>query len=695
MTPQTTRNLLRLLAGVLAAALAAIFTLTWVHGRRAERAVQARGFAQCAQAAAAIHGQMAAMEGVARDLAAKLGSGQIRPGQIQAEVARTLLAAPPGITRMGVLFRPGVAAPGGQPFGPYAERIGQRVHAYRYESIADYRVKEWFVREPWRAGWEEPHLSHRGGLAVDFTQPFHLPGAGADSGLVRLNVDLQGIQDRVDQLDLGNLGFAYLLSAKGVYLAHPVDDLVRSQKTMMDRADNAGRRRLADLVARGEGGFTESTSRSTGLETWVFLQHIPDLDWSIALVYSKQDLHLKGACDRELVALDITLGLALALVLIFLGFRGHELGRDNLWKAVIAGSAAMVAANVILFYFVNTLPPAESGAEFQMMDPTGLEKFKLNHEFRYIAKERVRTTFIPTGVFLQAMEAAGPGLTRMTGMIWQRLPKATPRDQRGISFPEAVSAEAQPGIEQEEGDSIIQFYPFKAVVREEAGSESAYPFDRARIRLRLLPRPFLKPVILVPDLDSYLVPAPKALPGVDRDLQLPGWRVEAAEFAYALENYNVTFGTQAYHGETSGPELLFRVTLKRNFGTPSIAAFLPLLAVAGLLFTLVLTVSQTSDKVKATGYGYLNFLRTTIALFFSLMVAQFNIRGRIVADGVISLEWYFFIMYAAILGVSINALVFAISDNPVLRYDDNAVAKLAFWPVLLGCFYLNSLTFLW
>jgi hypothetical protein len=46
--------------------------------------------------------------------------------------------------------------------------------------------------------------------------------------------------------------------------------------------------------------------------------------------------------------------------------------------------------------------------------------------------------------------------------------------------------------------------------------------------------------------------------------------------------------------------------------------------------------------VKATGYSYLNFLRTTIALFFSLVVA-----------------------------------------------------KLAFWPVLLGCFYINSLFFLW
>jgi hypothetical protein len=102
------------------------------------------------------------------------------------------------------------------------------------------------------------------------------------------------------------------------------------------------------------------------------------------------------------------------------------------------------------------------------------------------------------------------------------------------------------------------------------------------------------------------------------------------------------FGLSSFHGTTETPELIYNVTLKRIFGSPFIAAFLPIAAVAGLLFTLLLTVSQLGDTVKATGYSYLNFLRTTIALFFSLVVA-----------------------------------------------------KLAFWPVLLGCFYINSLFFLW
>jgi hypothetical protein len=695
MAPQKLRKILQTTAAILAAALTAAFLWSFFHDRAIENAVRSRGFAHAASSADIIAKDMAEMEQVSHDLAAALSSGRVDTDHIQAEVAKALEHAPATIQRMGVLFRPG-SVPGKHLFGPYAERTNDGVSPYLYESLNDYSAKDWFQREPWQTCWNEPDFSHRGGwLMVDYTEPFRLPGAAAPSGVVRLNVTLQGIQAIVDHLEVGNTGYAYLVSAQGIYMAHPVDDLVLSRKSLLDRADSPGKKRQAEIITRKEaGGFTESQSSTTGQKTWVFLKRIPSLGWFVGVVYNKGDLHLVHPQDRMLLALRLTLALGLVLNLLFLGLRGHELGRANLWRAVIAGSVAIVAANWVLFYYVNAESPPQTGSEFQVMDLAGLEKFMTQNATRKVGPDQVKMSFIPTGVFLQTLESVGPGLTRMTGQIWQRLPRETPRDQRGITFPEATVAEAPLGIEKEDGDSIIQFYPFRVVVREERNSADAYPFDRTRVRLRIWPKQFLKPEILVPDLEAYLLPTPKTLPGVDGEIELPGWRVEATEFAFTRESYNTTFGMKVFNGQTDSPELLYNVTLKRKFGTPFIAAFLPILAVAGLLFTLVLTVSQMSERMKATGYSYLNFLRTTIALFFSLVVAQFNIRGRIVADGVINLEWYFFIMYAAILGVSINGLVFAVSDNPVLRYDDNAIAKLAFWPVLLGCFYINSLFFL-
>lgn len=88
-----------------------------------------------------------------------------------------------------------------------------------------------------------------------------------------------------------------------------------------------------------------------------------------------------------------------------------------------------------------------------------------------------------------------------------------------------------------DGDSVIQFYPFKVVVREEVSADH-YPFDRTRVRLRIWPKQFMDPVVLVPDLHAYKTGIPETLPGVDGEIELPGWRVEATEFAYSRESYN-------------------------------------------------------------------------------------------------------------------------------------------------------------
>ncbi|MDR3672347.1 MAG: Cache 3/Cache 2 fusion domain-containing protein [Holophaga sp.] len=684
---------------VFACFIAASLTVLWLgyhfHERALEEATRKEGFATAASCAGTISRKMADMEQVAHDLASALSSGKLPPDQVQAAVATALEKSATPILRMGVLYRPGSTGHGRHLFGPYAERVAHGVRRYFYEESSDYSVQDWFIQEPWRPGWHEPRFSHRGGwLMVDFVEPFQVPGARTPSGLVRLNVSLTEVQAIVDDLDLGHTGFAYLLSAKGAYMAHPLEDLVLSGKTILDRAEGDGKKRLADLVTRKESGFTHSTSSSTGQKTLVFLQRIPSLGWFVGLAYPESSLHEVASLDRALLALRLSLALVLALVLIFLAFRGHRPGRANLWWAVGVGSMAMVVANGILFHYVNAMPAPKGAYDVSLMDRASLEKFKLQNATQQVGVTRIPMTFIPTGVYLQTLEAAGPGLTKVTGQIWQRLPKGTPRDQRGIVFPEATAGEATLGIERLEEDHILQFYTFRVVVREEANSDH-YPFDRTKLRLRIWPRPFLNPEILVPDLDAYTVLTPESLPGADPEIELPGWRLEATEFGFTQENYTTRFGLDRLHGHNRGPEMLYSITLKRAFGSPFIAAFLPILAVAGLLFTLVLTVSRLGDKVKATGYSYLNFLRTTIALFFSLVVAQFNIRNRIIADGVICLEWYFFIMYAAILVVSIDALVFALRDHPVLSYEDNAFAKLAFWPVLLACFYVNSLFFLW
>jgi hypothetical protein len=112
------------------------------------------------------------------------------------------------------------------------------------------------------------------------------------------------------------------------------------------------------------------------------------------------------------------------------------------------------------------------------------------------------------------------------------------------------------------------------------------------------------------------------------------------------------------------------------------------------LYASVLTITRAPDKVKATSYQCLNFLRVVVTLMFPVVLAQINLRSKIEADRLIYLEHYYFVVYALMLLVSADALLFALGDHPVLCFEDNAVLKLAFWPCLLAAFYGVTLQFL-
>ena len=385
MTSTTLRRITSLAALVFALALAAVHLGFFIHLQGVARTTRARCQTQADQASGTILKAMQGAEGAAHGLVRDLESGRLSSAQVQGALTRALEQEGGTALRLAVLFRPGAVAPG--PFGPAAERVGKEVRPYRYESSSDYTAQAWFRTEPWKAGWDEPGLSERGGvLRVVYMEPFRLPGAAAPSGLVRLTVALTGIQALVDGLDVGRIGYGFLLSAKGVYLADPRMELVTGRKTIQDMADatrDPGRRYLAQLVARGTGGFTEGFSGVTGQRTWIFLSRLPSLGWSLGLMYTKDDLSLRPPWERWVRALEVSLALGLALTLIFLGFRGHHGAQRDLWWAVAAGSLAIAAACAALFYLINSLPPPPTPSdEFQVMDRTSLDRFMERYRTR-------------------------------------------------------------------------------------------------------------------------------------------------------------------------------------------------------------------------------------------------------------------------------------------------------------------------
>jgi hypothetical protein len=414
----------------------------------------------------------------------------------------------------------------------------------------------------------------------------------------------------------------------------------------------------------------------------------------MAAVLLVDELPLRPEDWPRQMALLISCAVALGWTVLILALGGPGLDPRDLRRIGLAGSLLLAAGIGALFREAYVLPQRRPADETVVMDHVSLREFRARRARLQMGLRTVAAQFIPTGVFLQSLEAAAPGLMKMTGQIWQRYPEAVPREERGLALPEALAGDLKLEQEVAQGGEVVQQYSFRAVVREEPGKSGAYPFDWTRIRLRLWPRAIYRSLVLVPDLWAYSVLTPTALPGVDQEVALPGWSLSASEFAFVDASYNTNFGIRDFAGQRGSPELVFNLALRRHFLSPFIAAFLPLGAVAGLLFIVLLTITRDPERTKNTGYNYLNLLRTVIALFFSLIVAQFNVRARISAPGVLDLEWFYFVLYGLILLISGLALRHAQGREGVLHANDQELPKLAFWPLLLWIYYGVAVRFL-
>ena len=297
---------------------------------------------------------------------------------------------------------------------------------------------------------------------------------------------------------------------------------------------------------------------------------------------------------------------------------------------------------------------------------------------------------IPTGVLLESIEFLTPNNVRVNGYVWQKWPPGIPADvTRGFELPEAIDM-ADPGdpaydITEADGTELIG-WRIQTTLRQDFDYHR-YPFDRQDVWLRLWARDFGRRVVLVPDFASYPTLDPAALPGLDQQFVYGGWTPEQAHFSYGTTRYDATLGYAAARTASVYPELYFNARLKRDFLEPFLDYVTFALAVALLLFgVLVLT---TKDEMRTSRFGLSTFgvLGTAGSLFFAVILRESQLRNTIGPDQIVYLETLPVLLNLAILLVALNAILLAAPIKrrfALLEYRNNLLPTLLYWPMLLG-----------
>ena len=144
---------------------------------------------------------------------------------------------------------------------------------------------------------------------------------------------------------------------------------------------------------------------------------------------------------------------------------------------------------------------------------------------------------------------------------------------------------------------------------------------------------------------------------------------------FGLYSYG-PFGIYKHVDKSSIPEMYFNISAKRHLIDTFIADLLPILVMAILLFIILLTSLQQS-------YGVFG---TTASVFFGLVFAQYRFRLKIPSYELVYFENFYFLLYAAIIAIIIVSVLFLLPTINLwsIQYKNNLIAKLLYWPLLLG-----------
>ncbi len=658
---------------------------------------------RAAQGAQEIGSQLQSLMPPIDALAADLSSGKLTEATLRARL-RAVLDMTPDTFEVGIASAPYAWSPKVRLYAPHLSRSNGAVTEFQLEQSYDYTEHDWYrlPMEQGRARWGEPYFGQATqSIVVGYSAPFHLPGTpeGKPSGVVRINLSLDGIRRMVSHLGFGQTGYAFLLSGKGVFLASPIEENVTRQRTIADFAQENGAeeyREFGERALRGERVQMKVRSATTGREIWAVSEPVVISGWALGAVFFQDEIAPDPIKERQGL-IRMMVGGVLVMALFILGLcHARAFGVKAAWYAVGALSLLLVVGISFVWGVTLHFPTRQGDDGVRILEPSSLRKFLGSQSTGGERGEQGAWVEIPTGVLIQGVWHVDASSVDVSGYVWQRYPAQRAGGlTQGVELPEAGTIKLREVFRRKQADTEVVGWFFEARLRSPSMSSHKYPFDSALVRLRLRHPDLDKGVLLTPDLEAYPYLAPSTLPGVDQSLHISGWKLERSYFSYARGGQATSFGIASSAKQGGQLELCFNLRMQRQFLDPFIAAILPLVVASCLLFMLVMVGTKDKARVAATGFKATDILRGCISLLFPVVFAQINMRTKIASSDFIYLEYFYFVVYGAILLITINALVFTMKERGLAQLHDNLVPKLLFWPLLLGAFFVVTLVFLY
>jgi hypothetical protein len=217
------------------------------------------------------------------------------------------------------------------------------------------------------------------------------------------------------------------------------------------------------------------------------------------------------------------------------------------------------------------------------------------------------------------------------------------------------------------------------------------------LKIQLWHKDFDEGIILIPDLDSYPLLNPRSLPGVGQSDKQAGWYFVNSYFGFLKNPFKASFGLYSLtpfglHKKSTKfdtPQMYFNLTMQRSLIYTLTVDIFTIFIILLLLFIVLLTYQ--GDKS-----SFLDLIGgAVVTLLFSTLVAQLTLLNKTPPYEFTYLESLYFIVSLVLILETIIVTQHRLSYEPEwMKYKNNIITKVLFWPVVLSMIFASTTYYL-
>ncbi|GJM16205.1 MAG: hypothetical protein DHS20C13_15320 [Thermodesulfobacteriota bacterium] len=582
------------------------------------------------------------------------------------------------ISSIGALFSPYSFDENLRLYSPYIIKKGNDSEEASFDSFYDYTTQSvpWYEESiTLGENWTQPFYDEISSKEfIYFTKTFSMnSNDDKDSnGLLFIGISIEDIKEKLSSLNLDYSGQPYLITTDGRYVIQPSDIRIKTADSLKD-------------IKKYESGFVKIKDQKTNETLYQFFAPLKSSDWIVVFEIVENEILEDFSSYRKKI---INIIIAFTLFLTALAFYFMKKITKNyqpkylFWGVSIPLFVLYILGSIYICYIGLDYEDKSEKEQNAILNDTLLEDFKLDYIKESLNKKEEPPIFIPTGIFIESIDFSTTGTVNIKGIIWQKYYKIIHDDvSRTISISNANDQTLTKFFEKSFGNYTLIEWVFNINISSNF-DYTKYPFANENMWLLLKHQEFDKNIVLVPDLDSYKLNSSRYLPGLDKNITIRNWEIKNSFFSYTFDSYNTNFGIDNFIGQSRFPEIYFNIIMGPNILNVFISNFLPIAIALFLMFAIFKT---------ATGHYV---VRPYATLFLALIFLQISLRRNLGANEIVYIEYYYFLTYFIMAGVSLNAVLLQNSKLGIVQYKNNLIPKLFFWPFTgLAILILNIIVF--